>query len=575
MRQKRVVLGIALIAALLVVGKVTSLIYTDYKWYQALGASEVWALKFKAQALLYCGLTIVAALFSFLNILAVRRSILFLLLPKQVGDLTFNERIVPARLLQIAALISVMITTLSVASVRNWPVALQVLIGVKFNEIDPYTGHDISTFVSLFPLETMLYNWSIVLVSIVTTIVVTLYALTPSINWGRDGLQITSYARRHLIVLGAVVIAILGWGLRLSQFELLIDGNGPNGLVTPIDHSWLIPALRIASVGAFAASVAVLFAGWIRQLQTVLIIVSSVALMVLATHVVIPFISSKSYSDNVAGNKDSELLPYQETRNIYTKRAFPVEGQSLSTKHELDSTRLTEAFLTVLERGDTFAVYPEATGIRLSNDSSVSSVSPIATNFFSKLAFAWSSQNMSVLTQQSAKPPGILMVRDLRDRIKKLTPIFAQSKSIGVISGANGFLWIVDLYSTSQTYPLSESMASGDVEVNYRRHVATAYVDGISGRSWIVPDTALDPIARSWFKSAAGAYSSESPDLSFYEQQFTINKDKEEREKFNNPEFRDRIIHLYGKIRTSLRNGDFGSFGSALDSLGIELGVPK
>ena len=74
-------------AVLLIVGRSLAGVYSDYLWYEALGAGALWRVRMGSVAAMRIGSGVVAALFAFLNLFAVRQSVVSLVLPRRLGNL--------------------------------------------------------------------------------------------------------------------------------------------------------------------------------------------------------------------------------------------------------------------------------------------------------------------------------------------------------------------------------------------------------------------------------------------------------------------------------------------------------
>jgi hypothetical protein len=88
--------------------------------------------------------------------------------------------------------------------------------------------------------------------------------------------------------------------------------------------------------------------------------------------------------------------------------------------------------------------------------------------------------------------------RSVRSRVAALAPFFAQGSTVSPIWIADTLAWAVDVYSASQTYPLSRRIVVAGAERAYFQHAATAIVNGASGRVIFVADSAPDPVAATW-----------------------------------------------------------------------------
>jgi hypothetical protein len=95
--KRRVGIG-ALVAAALVLslGRWASEQYTDSLWYAALGASDVWRDRFVNGMALRVGSFLFASAFAFVNLYAVRQSVVSLVLPRRIANIEIGEE-VPGR----------------------------------------------------------------------------------------------------------------------------------------------------------------------------------------------------------------------------------------------------------------------------------------------------------------------------------------------------------------------------------------------------------------------------------------------------------------------------------------------
>jgi uncharacterized membrane protein (UPF0182 family) len=117
----------------------------------------------------------------------------------------------------------------------------------------------------------------------------------------------------------------------------------------------------------------------------------------------------------------------------------------------------------------------------------------------SRIAYAWDRRDPRLLTRSDGDPvPTLVMWRDVRERVRRLAPVFTQGNDIVPVLHEGTLYWALDLYSASDTYPLSQRWTfAGDVQ-SYFKHAATALVDSRTGRVRLVAVANPDPIARTW-----------------------------------------------------------------------------
>ncbi len=323
MGGRRWLLGATLaLAALLVVGRVVAGWYVDFLWYDALGAADVWRAR-AMDFLLLRGIAFAAgSTFVFVNLYAVRHSVVSLVLPRRVGNLEIGEE-VPGRYLNIAVVVlSLALGLLLALPHGDWASVDLVRHGDSFRESDPYFQFDLAFWVYWLPLEAEFHLWSLIAVLAVTLVVTVLYALTPSLRWEGGRLRITAYVRRHFFALGAAVLVILAWSYRLDAYRLLLEGSGAQGTFNALDHRVGIPASLALALVTVAAAMLLLWSGWIGQLRIAFATVSAALLLALALRQLLPAVAERFLTP-----ADQELrdAPYFKTRAGYTRRAYDLD----------------------------------------------------------------------------------------------------------------------------------------------------------------------------------------------------------------------------------------------------------
>lgn len=564
-RGQRLTAAIALAAAILLLGRGAALVFVAQEWYATLGASTVWRDRIATNALVDALAFLLAFGFAWANVSAVRRSVIALIVPKRLANVEFGEEVPSARLRLVTLGVSAAVAALSLLAVPSWTVVALARAHVTFAETDPYFGLDLSHFVAWLPLEDALYRWCVVLFAIVSLLVVLLYALTPSLRWGRGRVRVTAHARRHLSVLGAVLLLLAAWGFRLDAFTTLVHGSGPAGALTRIDRVWLVPADVALSLVTIGGAVVLLAAGWVGQTTTAFATVSLVVAGTIATQIVGPFVAAEVATSPDAAQAEA---PYRETRADYTARAFVAEPRPPAMRFAADSLVLANAGSVQVRGALPDVVFPGALGTAVVRDPLRVIVAPRLGSGVPRLLRAWAEQNPRLLTGDAPAGAAFVRERDVRERVQSLAPIFAQSRPIGAIPTARGVLWIVDLYATSEMYPLSAPRQVGAQRLTYWRHAGTAYVSGGTGASVIVPDSALDPVARAWFAAHPGGYVAPTLPATLV-QPPTAPAPPTTAMTPSDTVFRRAVLHAYDRMRAALDSGDLRAFGIAFDSLGL------
>ncbi len=320
MRRRGLIVAIATLALLLVVARGAATLYTDRLWFQALGFDDVWRARAAATAWLTAGSALVAFGFAFANLLAVRHSVVSLIVPRRVGNLEFGEEVPGGKLVVVAALLAALLSAALTIPGDRWAAALIAVGGQPFGETDPYFQYDLGFFVYWLPFEEVLFAWASIVVAVVSLVVVALYALTPSLRWTRQGLRVTAYVRRHLTILGGVVLLLLAWSYRLDMYRLLADGHGIGGAFTAIDHAVRVPGSLILASATLAGALVVIWSGWSGQTRLAFFAVTVVLLLALGVRQAAPLVAEWM---SIGGG--ARERPYVDTRAGYTRRAYAVD----------------------------------------------------------------------------------------------------------------------------------------------------------------------------------------------------------------------------------------------------------
>lgn len=581
--RRWLVLALSGAAVALLVGRGIATLHADYLWFSALGATEVWRAR-TATLLLLRGISaVLGGLFVFANLLAVRHSVVSVVLPRRVANLEIGQE-VPGRYLLLAVVaLSVLFGALLTLPQGDWTTAGLVAWGRGFGFSEPYFQYDIGFFVYWLPFERSLFLWALLAVLLVASVVVFLYALTPSLRWERGSLYVSSYVRRHLAVIAALLLVLLAWSYRLDAFQVLIDGSGGDGAFTYVDHRVTIPASLVMQVLALGAALVTLLSGWSGFPRVALGTVVAMVLLSLGLREMAPALVRQfgAPDDPVARER-----PYVATQASYTRNAYAAERvlpapdgfgyaglrEAAAAVPVWDPAAIARALgggaragvpadavgwrsgaggvlaivpirprnaseeepwpLVVVaatradERGGVVRVdsaglpYPEdrvlppalffegASGDEIVVDSLGAIAAPSLRSGLSRLTHAWSLQNPRILAGDLPHPGArIVRHRGVRERLRQLVPFFEQGSAVTPVVDGTELWWAVELHSASGSYPLSRHLTVRGVERTYFRHAATALVNAASGRVMIVPDSAPDPIARSWMARFPGLFS--------------------------------------------------------------------
>jgi hypothetical protein len=558
--RRWVLILVAGAALTLLLGRGVAQIYTDHLWYASLGASDVWRARYASLFALRLICAAVASLFLFINLYAVRQSVVSLVLPRRIGNLDIGEEVPRRQLTWTAGVLSVLIGVGLAWSQRDWSGYLAARIGQPFEDHDPYFAEDLGFFVYRLPLELSLFTWMMTVVLVVIGLITLLYALTPSLRWEQGRLYVSGYVRRHFAMLAGGLLLLLSWHYRLEMYTLLGNGSAVDGAFTSIDHRVGIPANLLLSLVTLGAGLTVLWAGWTGQMRLAFAALTGVLVSVLVARQLAPFIATRA-----SANREPALRErYEATRAGYTRRAFAVDRVEVAdASASFGSLAEAAAHVPVWDDGalrrasdralsgaavgwiatdsGIVAMLPTLTGggsvvaysagtteengaparvLRAETradippvyiladstaralpiaDSSGQIAAPSLAPTIARFAHALSMQDFRIwFGTLPSQGPKLITRRTVRERLDALAPFFAQGTTITPLWVADSLVWALELYSSSFTYPLSRRVIVAGRERGYFQHAATALVNATTGRTVLVADSLRDPIASTW-----------------------------------------------------------------------------
>lgn len=568
----------AIIATALLAGRAISMLVVEHAWYASMGAPRIFWEQVLDTVLLQGGAWVLGSLFAFANLHAVRRTILAVAVPSRVANIELTEMLSPRRLLTITIVMAAMIGLAMALPLTDWTQVALARHGTPFVEREGILDRDFGFYVYQLPLEETAYLWALGVLVVTVTVTLLLYALTRSLRMDGRRIIASNHVRRHLSVLGTIVLVLLAWSYRLDTFDVLQRGSGPEGLFMRIDHVVTLPIDRILVIVCLVAAPILLRAGWMGQVRLALVTLTVVLAGALGGRQLLPVLLARSA---VVGDPAKRDRPYVATRTLVSRRAYDVDavviGGTADSSRVAARTRLTlsdlasnvsmwepeatrlrvsEARATLLDasaagwtrdgnqhlaallvrrpvaegdrwsvavadvtqpllrdsvldvaigargesdEGDTPIAAPGVQGHALVSDPA-GVLGPALRGFGMRVAHAWALRDPSLLSADtvSGPAPRLVSYRDVRTRVARLAPVFAQGEVVQPLLQDGAIYWALNLYSASDHYPLSQHWKIGGAERSYFRFAATAIVDAATGRVRFVPAERLDPMARTW-----------------------------------------------------------------------------
>jgi len=571
-------LGLAMVAALLLLGRAATALVVDHAWFTAMGLPELFWEQVMDTAALRGGAWAVGALFAFANLHAVRRTIVAVAVPSRVANLELVSMISGQRLLAFTVLLAMVLGGALAMPLTNWVDLALLRHGLPFGEIEGVLGRDLGFYVYWLPVEETLYLWALVSVVSCTALVVILYALTRSLRMEGRRVAASTHVRRHLSALGAMVLLLLAWSYRLDAFDLLQQGSGPDGLFVKIDHRVALRMDHVLSVGSAIAAMVVLRTGWVGQVRAAFLTLTLILVAALGLRHAAPMVLART---SLLGDPTTRDFDYIASRALYSRRAFDVDGirfvdaDSSVTRLEratlpvrmslwdrrsvaaampvaragVDGPRATVPLSgdlvpmswtvmddrlsalvvrrpadgagdwrvsvfdataqTLLDRPEEASERPERTavlvgpGLRdpllVDATRSPQVVGVSLASLRARIAHAWALRDLSLLRADSVRAePLLLSHRDVRDRVARLAPAFAQANEVLPLRYEGRVFWTLHLYSVSDRYPLSQHWQFASGVYSYYRLAATAVIEAAAGRVRLVAAPRADAPTRTW-----------------------------------------------------------------------------
>ena len=541
-----------------------------------MGATPLWSERAGDMLLVYGIGWVVAVLLAFVNLSALSRSIGSLTLPRRLANVEFGEAVPRKYLDRFALVLSVAIAAALTPALPNWTLLALARLNVTFREADPYFQHDLGFYTTWLPFEKALYSWATLLVVSVSMLVVILYSLTPGLRWEKAGLRMSAHVRRHLTVLAAVLLLITMWSYRLESYDLLIRGSGEERVFSYVDHQWLLPGLLLLSIATAATAITVLLSGWMGQLRTSFVAVTVIVVLSVTVQEIVPLVVQRVTSKTVQLARERS---YEATRADYTRRAFTLSSSSSTALREsavsaaLDSVTTTAAGQQFLRQDS--LVYPGARGLVVVSDPQLDVAGPPIGDGLARLAYAWAYQSFDLLSDSIPRRARLITVRDVRNMVRELAPIFVQGSMVGPRFHADTLYWKLELYSASSNYPLSQHFVLAGEERSYFRHAATALVNARTGRVMIAAEAAPDPISQAWTTAFPNSADYRAPGIARELTTVPWQPVSAESGLTIDSTFRAAVTRLYNRMRAALAAADLKAFGIAYDSLGALIAPHK
>ncbi|HSE92209.1 MAG TPA: UPF0182 family protein, partial [Methylomirabilota bacterium] len=256
-RSRAILFFVLALVVLGVVGQVVPL-YTDWLWFQEVGYTQVFLTTLSFRGGLFAAMAVAVLVFLYVNLtLATRtaRSDVYWELEDQLG---LPGRVVIEPLIRrfMPIVIALISFVSGLRASAHWETVLEYLNAVPFGIEDPLFGRDLGFFVFNLPAWRLVAGWATTLVVGTLLLTLAVYVLQRSLALTTRGPRLAAGARAHLLVLGALLLALAGVGFWLDRYEVVYSARGVVFGATYTDVNATLPVLGVLAVlaGLAAAS---------------------------------------------------------------------------------------------------------------------------------------------------------------------------------------------------------------------------------------------------------------------------------------------------------------------------------
>lgn len=231
-------------------------LYTDWLWFEEVGYTALFTKILLSKTVLGFGAGVLLTLLLYVSLKAAAtpparfrysaQENAIELPPVELFDPLFRRLLLPGVLL-----VGFMAAP---QGLSKWEDFLLFLNPTPFNLSDPQFDVDVGFYIFRLPAVIAVYHWLIFALGLCLIATAAVYLLYRGIEYGQRGLFLSERARRHLLILVALLLAVKAAGYYLDAFELLYSPHGAAFGASYSDVHARLPALRVLTFVAFAVA---------------------------------------------------------------------------------------------------------------------------------------------------------------------------------------------------------------------------------------------------------------------------------------------------------------------------------
>jgi uncharacterized protein len=232
--------------------------YTDWLWFGEVGYTVVFWTILSLRGALFTAVSLGVLVFLWANLTVAARTAAPDVLWELEDQLGLPGRVVIEPLIRrfLPVVLAFIAVVSGLRSSTHWQTVLAYGNAQAFRTKDPVFGHDLSLFVFELPLWRLIHGWALALVAGTMLLTLILYVLQRSLVLTTRGPRLASGARTHLLLLGAVLLALKGVGFWLDRYDTVFSPRGVVFGASYTDVYATLPALFVLTVLTGLASLA-------------------------------------------------------------------------------------------------------------------------------------------------------------------------------------------------------------------------------------------------------------------------------------------------------------------------------
>jgi uncharacterized membrane protein (UPF0182 family) len=234
--------------------------YTDWLWFGEVGYTNVFWTTLSLRGGLFTAVAVGALIFLWANLAFAARTAAPDVLWELEDQLGLPGRVVIEPL--IRRFLPVVLTVIAIVSglraSGHWEILLGYANARPFRTTDPLFEYDLGFYVFTLPMWRLVHGWALGLIAGTMLLTLVLYVLQRSLVLTTRGPRLAGAARTHLLILGALLLALKAVGFWLDRFEVVFSARGVVFGATYTDVNATLPALSTLVVVTGLAAAACL-----------------------------------------------------------------------------------------------------------------------------------------------------------------------------------------------------------------------------------------------------------------------------------------------------------------------------